>query len=946
MKFLKLLYPFIIISLYSCPIKSYVFSVIMAIHNTGRYLDESIGSLLNQTIGYENIQIILINDGSTDNSEEVCLKYKNLYNNIIYDKIKSSGVSKARNVGMSFAQGEFINFLDPDDFWDSKAFEYVLSFFNNHKKINFVSGRLKFFEALNTYHPLDYKFYKTRIVNLTEEYNCIQSSSSTSFFRSNYIKGKKFEVGILSGEDTRFVNELLLINPIMGLIREAVYYCRKRNDLTSRTQIQKKDKKFYFSTLRRVSEYLINYSKILYNKIMPFIQYYIAYDLLFRIESLSYKYLNSFEYFKYCILIQKLLKIIEDKYILEQKGFENKLKIIALSRKYNKEIRNDIIFDKGTFKYSNYILENLRIKKNTILWQKISIENNILHLEGLDNLWFQKEKYFYFCLIGNKTFEAKTEYYSNKDLKSLFGIVEKGKIIIFDIDLEIIEKQVIHIYISYLNQTFEILTTQGYFSRIPSISEGYSVVGNYILKIIDYKLTIYLYNEELVNNFEQEYCERLNILGKNIIIKLRKRFFKFKRRLKYKKFKKEIWIINDNKRQSGDNGEYFFRYLLTKKSKTIDVYFSILKNSTDFSRLKKIGNVLALYSQQYLNIFIIADKLISSVANYWVDNPFGQDQKYIRDLFNFKLVFISNGIIKDDLSKNLHRIKTNIDVFVTSTIREYNSLLYNNYGYNNTNIILSGMPRFDELNDYNLKNHKESNNKTTNRIILVIPASRLYIKGSLESPIFESIHSDSFKLTEYFEYYNNLINDKKLLKFMEIYNYTGIFCLSPYFSSQLVDFKKNKYFVIKDACNLHKLILYSSLLITDYSSIFFDFGYLKKPIIYTQFDYIEYRKLEYPEGYFKYENDGFGPVYKNINQTVDSIIEHIKNNCSIEEKYLNRIKSFFTFFDSHNSERIYEKIINSNNINNFNSMIYFETFRLSFSLAFIMLKIAKIMNFF
>ena len=842
---------------------------------------------------------------------------------------------------MSLAQGEFINFLDPDDFWDSKAFEYVLSFFNNHKKINFVSGRLKFFESINTYHPLDYKFYKSRIVNLTEDYNCIQSSSSTSFFRSNSIKGKNFEVGILSGEDTRFVNELLLINPLMGLIREAVYFCRKRNDFTSRTQTQKKDKKFYFSTIKKVSEYLINYSKLLYNKIMPFIQYYIAYDLLFRIQSLSYKYLNLFEYIKYCVLIQKLLRNIDDKYILEQKGFNNKFKIIALSKKYNKDIRNDIIFDEGTFKYSNYILENLKTKKNTIIWQKIAIENNILHLEGLDNLWFQREKYFYFCLVGNKTFKAKIEKYKNNDLYSLFGFVEKGKIIIFDIDLEMVEKQVIHIYISYLNQSVEILTTQGYFSHIPSISEGYLIAGNYILKIIDYRLTVYLYNEELVNIFEQQYCERLQILGKNSIVKLRKRFFKFKERLKYKKFKKEIWIINDNKRRSGDNGEYFFRYLSTKKTKAIDVYFSILKNSSDFFRLKKIGNVLALNSQQYLNIFIIADKLISSEINVWVDNPFGIDQNYIRDLFHFKLIFINNGIIKDDLSKDLHRIKRNIDFIATSTIREYNSLLYYNYGYSNTNIILSGMPRFDDFN-FNI----EKNERTKNKIILVFPILRLYIKGSLENPIFESIYSDSFKSTEYFKYYNNLINDKRLLKFMEIYNYTGIFCLSPYFSAQWIDFKKNSHFAIKEVCNLHELILYSSLLITDYSSISFDFGYLKKPIIYTQFDYKEYRKLEYPEGYFKYESDGFGPVYNNIDQTVDSIIKYIEKNCSIEEKYLNRIKSFFTFFDRHNSERLYEKIINVNSINDFNSMIYLETLYFYFSLVFIVIKIMKIMKFF
>jgi len=70
--------------------------------------------------------------------------------------------------------------------------------------------------------------------------NCIQSSSSSSFFRSSYILGKKFKKGMPSGEDTRFVNEILIKNPRMGLIREALYFCRKRNDFSSRTQTQKK----------------------------------------------------------------------------------------------------------------------------------------------------------------------------------------------------------------------------------------------------------------------------------------------------------------------------------------------------------------------------------------------------------------------------------------------------------------------------------------------------------------------------------------------------------------------------------------------------------------------------------------------------------------------------------------------------------------------------------
>ena len=59
---------------------------------------------------------------------------------------------------------------------------------------------MKFSKASENYHPLDYKFYKTRVVNLTEEYNCIHQSASSAFFRSSLIKGNYFEEGVFSGE--------------------------------------------------------------------------------------------------------------------------------------------------------------------------------------------------------------------------------------------------------------------------------------------------------------------------------------------------------------------------------------------------------------------------------------------------------------------------------------------------------------------------------------------------------------------------------------------------------------------------------------------------------------------------------------------------------------------------------------------------------------------------
>lgn len=121
------------------PIKCFIFSVIIAVYNTGRYLDDSIGSLLNQTINFTNIQIILVNDGSSDNSEEICLNYQQKYNkSIIYVKIKHSGVSRARNIGLEYAKGELINFLDADDKWDPQALMYVSMFLKENKNVDIL----------------------------------------------------------------------------------------------------------------------------------------------------------------------------------------------------------------------------------------------------------------------------------------------------------------------------------------------------------------------------------------------------------------------------------------------------------------------------------------------------------------------------------------------------------------------------------------------------------------------------------------------------------------------------------------------------------------------------------------------------------------------------------------------------------------------------------------
>ena len=190
------------------------------------------------------------------------------------------------------------------------------------------------------------------------------------------------------------------------------------------------------------------------------------------------------------------------------------------------------------------------------------------------------------------------------------------------------------------------------------------------------------------------------------------------------------------------------------------------------------------------------------------------------------------------------------------------------------------------------------------------------IQGTFNFNTYESIYSHSFILTDYFNFYNNLINNEQLLKIMKKLNYSGIFCLDPHFSKQWKDFKQNQIFSVVELCDYQKLIMSSSLLITDYSNLFFDFAYLKKPIIYTQFDYEEYRKTQYKKGYFDYTIHGFGPVCYNLDCTITKIISKLEDNCILGKKYLDRIIEFFKYMDGKNCERLYSSLLNISNNNN------------------------------
>ncbi|MFB4007608.1 glycosyltransferase family 2 protein, partial [Streptococcus pneumoniae] len=98
--------------------------IVIPVYNVENYLQYSVGSLIKQT--YENIEIILVDDGSTDSSGEICDQYAREDDRIKVLHIENGGQSRARNIGVKEASSDWIMFLDSDDYYDLRAVEYLV----------------------------------------------------------------------------------------------------------------------------------------------------------------------------------------------------------------------------------------------------------------------------------------------------------------------------------------------------------------------------------------------------------------------------------------------------------------------------------------------------------------------------------------------------------------------------------------------------------------------------------------------------------------------------------------------------------------------------------------------------------------------------------------------------------------------------------------------------
>ena len=229
--------------------------------------------------------------------------------------------------------------------------------------------------------------------------------------------------------------------------------------------------------------------------------------------------------------------------------------------------------------------------------------------------------------------------------------------------------------------------------------------------------------------------------------------------------------------------------------------------------------------------------------------------------------------------------KYNKNLSLLLTVSDYDWECFNgeNYNYDEKVIQTLGFPRYDNLTNENLK-----------KKIVIIPTWRINIET--EEDLYDS---------EYFKRWNNLLNNERLVKYANDRGYEIVFKPHPNSLIFLNCFDINKV-KLDDVKGYHKILCDSSLMITDYSSVSFDFAYLKKPIIYYQYG-DDYHFGSDPV--FDEDAANFGDIISDEEDLLNKIIEYIENDCLMEDEYKNKVDKFFKYTDKNNCKRVYEFIL-------------------------------------
>ncbi|MFR5876082.1 MAG: CDP-glycerol glycerophosphotransferase family protein [Eubacterium sp.] len=847
--------------------EKYKFSIILCNNNANSDIENTLNSIVSQDIGFDNIQVILVGNGSK-RITEICSEWSNKYNNVEYICCNNATVGKMRNAALTHIKGRYVNFIEPGASYLPDSLSEVYSFFKEREVyLSLVTVPMYLLNNMRIL-PRYNGWLKPITRNIINTPSAFIYSISSSFFKKSVFNTVNFVEDKPDEEDFLFIYDFYHYDQKFACCPDASYICEAGYSPVAQYGSQNYENAI--STIENIvkKDELTDFEK-------EFV-FYRLYLILLTLKKLDFD--TEQQYDNYLGRIVAVLSKFDSGYIVNNMrcacgGLIN-YKTVLLNLK---NIPIDTPFVK------DYICSNSSVKLQEYKFNG----NKLSFLMTYNNYGYENLK---LCAVNQKNEIIENapdqEDYDSELYHNVFGefSLSRQHFARFDFDLDKTRQ---------IKFVFKDELTNMFYPAVSCVINGRLPISGVIKRAYykDYSLfykkqSFYIKKQKKLKGKPGLLLNRiidiLRIVGRKKIIP----WYRF-----INKENKKYILVNDRVIKGGDNGEALFKYINKYDKKLAKyTYFVVDKESEDYKRLKKYGKVVAFGSKKHKRLFINARFIYSSHIRpeFFTAFDFYNELKYYKDLLKQEFVWLQHGITMNGITVDYYSKR--VDYVVSSTNDECKELSSKKYLYKDGQIILTGFSRYDYL-----VNNAEN-------IITIAPTWRR------ELGIHKEINYALFENSNYYKHYEALLTDERLISKARECGYKIDFVLHPEMINYSECFDKYNNDVVRiihpKNVNYSAIFEKSKLFITDYSSTLFDFAYLKKPEILYQFDKDEFFGKHYKKGYFDYDTDAFGDILKTPDEVIDKIMFYFDNDFKMEQKYIDRVNNTFRYTDNNNSKRI------------------------------------------
>lgn len=870
-------------------------SVVVPIFNNEHCLAKTVESILGQTLKPEDYEIILVDDGSTDSSGEIADSLAEAYDNVRAVHQENAGVSAARNLGMDLAQGRFIAFVDSDDTLEPVTLEGALRIFETHEdEIDLLTYPMKIVEGQRTKsHVREKVLTATGVYDLSDPKNAFALVTNINVLVKNEECTPRFDTSLEVHEDLQFMLRVLLRKQKVGFSKHGAYVYRKQGN--SATNIKMHPYYSLEATLGFWEELFASYQ----GKDVPvYLQGSFMNELNWKIQQGLLLPPSTHESYEAALeRYGALLSYIDDSVIMSSP------RASELQHAYFARIK------KGSSLACEFDDHEISLRRDgEVIAQSRGVEAHVYRTGVSGDRWRIRG------VLHSFAFE-----FSEKP--NMHGVLRRGN------DSEVFWIALRPSTDAYSFSHESLATTWSFSLEVPyEIWDSLQLfvdLGDYTYPVL-WQFSKYAQFNTMTNKlffkhndivFEvcsdgEEICFYRNcLLPKRTVRKLQDSQALLKKNPKGLMLRmatagarvltknSPCWLYSDGVASGPDNAYCQFIHDMTIND-GIERYY-VAHNERQKEALaaykKYESHVLDFGSMRHWLVFPEANKILTSFVEVENWSPCNATAlNYVASPGSRDLIYLQHGVLQAHAPWKYGAERTAADRVVISTPYE-KELLTSVYNYDPEQLIEAGMPRYDFI----------STEPTSSSRILFAPSWRKYLVT--EQPGKAPLANSRFRTSRFWVETKAFLTDPRLLTYLEQNDLYFDIKLHPYFRSYKPYFEalENERVRVIDQAQPTDY----KMLITDYSSIAFDFVYARRPLVYFFPDEEEfkaglngYSSLDLPM------EDGFGPIARNSSELLE-MLEDFNNSEGFGEVYTKRSERFFYWYDNGQRQRIYEALI-------------------------------------